>query len=984
MFQKKYNGTSFRVKRQINDLNAKPVLKKKYAGLNLREIKDIFSGTPRKPMFAGVKSGFLDLFTVFKRNSTKKKITEKTTRSRAVKQKLPEEKNVLKKSSIINNRESVKTEEKKPDKRLIARTSVPRRPFFRLPSIKFNLLRFSFRLPSFGGGSSRASSTGGGSFGTGGSTLYLVWSFIRRYYIAIIACFSIIIVVGSIFFVNYLKEEYKNVEALTGFQPNVVTRIYDRNGLLISELFTQKRDLVDYDAIPQNLIDAFIALEDNDFYQHYGVNPKGIIRAFFINLASGRVRQGGSTITQQLAKILLTDRERKLTRKIKEACIAIMIEFTYDKRKILEIYLNQIFLGHGAYGVEAASQLYFSKSVSELNLAECALLATLPSAPNRYSPIRHTKRSMGLHKVALARMVDLGFITVQQAEEAYLSFWPEYQLFINELSPSYNTWSLRVDEAPWVTEYVRRHIVDKFGEDAVYKEGLEIYTTFDLKKQLLAQQLMQERLREQTETSSKLLFTDDDFFTENFASELSFISLLFDTNPISRRGSFENKKFNDHMGQEITDCLQIVNYLSGHAGLAGFIDHYRENTGTDRFLLPVEGALVSINQQTGEIEAMVGGSRFSSMNQLNRVVQSYRQPGSSVKPLLYAAAVESRQFTAATAVLDAPIMYLDGDGKTWSPENYEGSYSGEVRLRRALAKSINVISVRIAETIGIGVVMDYYAKLFGMDKESAEKRINRNLSIALGTVEVTPLEMARSYAVMANGGKAVIPYGIRYIKDRDGKVIENREEEVKKELEELTKNKKIQLIEPATASIMISMMRTVVEAGTGISANPGRPAGGKTGTTNNWRDAWFVGFTPELTTSIWIGYDSLGMSLGRGQTGGNVAAPLWGAYMRGALVNYPVKDFPHYAELEHAIIARESGLRPGSGCTDVMEEIFIPGTVPTEIDTMCGSYSSGRELLAREPEEDITASHKVMIDREIGSTAPEESSIADIGLDLLD
>jgi penicillin-binding protein 1A len=814
-----------------------------------------------------------------------------------------------------------------------------------------------------------------------------ILAFIRNYSVILGIILVLLITLlgtGIYFFTGYLNTEFEKVQALTEFQPNVVTKIYDKNGILISELFKQKREVVPREDIPEDLINAFIAMEDRDFYTHLGVNPEGIVRAFFINVASGRVKQGGSTITQQLAKILLTSRRRNLTRKIKEAFIALMIDATYEKDRILTLYLNQIFLGHGAYGVEAASNLYFNKSVRELSFAECTLLATLPSAPNRYSPIRHPKRSMILHKTALAKMVDLGYATIPEAEKAFNDFWSEYTEYIQELPPSFNTWSLRVDEAPWVTEYIRRQIVENYGEDAVYNEGLTVYTTFDLTKQKIASELLEKRLIRQTAISGKRQFKNEDYFTEKLGDQIAILSLLFDVPTFSRQGSYEDKKINDAFQKAMIDEFEFLNYFTGLHTIAEFMDEYRISHDTNRYLLGVEGALVSIDQSTGAIETMVGGSEFSSINQLNRAVQSYRQPGSSIKPLLYTAAIESRKFTPATTVLDAPLIYLNSDGGAWIPENYEGEYYGEMRLRSALAKSINVISIRIAEELGMDTVIDYYSRFLHLEGEEKDRRIPRNLSIALGTTETTPLEMARSYAIIANGGKEVIPYAIRYIEDRDGNVLENREEEVKEELATLMEEGKIQIIQPATAEVMISLMRSVIQAGTGRSADPGRPAGGKTGTTNNWKDAWFVGYTPELTTCIWVGYDKLGMSLGRGQTGGSVAAPLWGEYMREALKGVPVKSFPVYAQLERAAVTNETGLKPGPGCTNIIEEIFIPGTIPTEIDTTCRVSRTNREIQSRAPTTDLVTTQEQVINRERSRIGDDDIIIDDLGEDLLD
>lgn len=806
---------------------------------------------------------------------------------------------------------------------------------------------------------------------------YRCFDFVRSRAAIIAAVCGVLLVCGATGGYFYLIRDFEKVKALAEYHPEVVTKIYDKNGALISELFREKREVVDLDKMPQHLKDAFIAMEDSDFYQHIGVNPRGIIRAFFINMAAGRVRQGGSTITQQLSKILLTSGKRNIFRKVKEAFIALMMEHTYEKDRILEMYLNQIFLGQGAYGVESASKLYFHKSVSQLGLAECSLLATLPSAPNKYSPIRYPQTSQRLHRMALARMVDLGYITIDEAEKAYREFWPEYIDFIQNLPPTFNTWSLRVDHAPWVTEYIRRELIHKFGEEKVYSGGLQIYTTIDLEKQRAAQDIMNEMLKKQSLVSGKLLFTNEDYFTEQFSDQIGLLSYLFDLGEIRRKGSLEHKKVNDYFQSTLMDNFDLLTLLSGADSAGEILDSYLDINELNRSLHRVEGALIAIDHSTGHIEALVGGSEFSQDNQLNRVIQSYRQPGSSIKPLLYAAAFETRKFTAASAVLDAPLEFFSEEGGSWTPENYENDFMGQVRLRVALAKSINVVSVRIAEEIGIDTVIKYYSKFLRITPEEGDKRIPRNYSIALGSVEMSPYELARAYAIIANGGKDVRPFSILYIKDRDGVIIENREKEEKDYFAKATP-KELQVINPATAQLMISMMKTVISSGTGGLAACGRPAAGKTGTTNNWRDAWFAGFTPELTTVIWAGYDKMGMTLGRGQTGGVICAPAWSKFMRQSLKKYPVREFPHYAGLEMAFVTDENGLLPGSGCTEIVEEYFIPGTVPVEYDQFCGRVTG---VMANPvPDTNVVGRQREQASEIMRA---DEREIHDIGDDLL-
>lgn len=826
----------------------------------------------------------------------------------------------------------------------------------------------TFRIPT----------TGPGVFASLKSLIDSVISFFLKYRIALSGV-AVGIVIAFIFI---LINDFHRVQALAQFKPNITTKIYDKNDILISELFRQKREVVPFSRIPDNVKNAFIAIEDREFYEHNGINIKGIIRAFFVNIFSGRIRQGGSTITQQLSKILLTSRKRNIYRKIKEAFISLMMEYSYKKEEILSLYLNQIFLGHGTYGVESASRMYFDKHVWDLNLAESALLATLPSSPNRLSPIRHTQRSIQRHKIVLAKMVEAGFITVEQAEKAFLDFWPEYLEYINNISPTKNAWSNKVDEAPWFTEYIRRKLVKEFGDEMVYEKGLQVYTTLDIHKQRAAQEIMRDALERQSDVSSGLHFKNEDYIIDNFFDTVDMISLLFDVPPFEKKGSRINEKINDYLQEDIIDELDGLSLIAGFEDVNDFLAKYRKSLYLDPDYQEVEGALISINHRNGYIEALVGGSEFSSINQLNRVMQARRQPGSSIKPFLYSAAFESREFTPATTILDSPIVYLDNEGGDWLPENYEGDYYGLVRLRQALAKSINVVSIRLADSLGIGNVIDTYAKFLGFDN-SEKDRIPRNFSIALGSFEVTPFELTRAYAVIANGGKAVVPFSIRYVKNRDGETILNDEERVAGILKERESNGTLQVVSPETAQIMISMLKGVVENGTGKAASPGRPAAGKTGTTNNWKDAWFMGFVPQLTTGIWIGYDKLGLSLGISQSGGAVAAPVWGEYMRQAMLNDEAVGFPVYASLDEYEVCARSGLIPSLRCQRTITEVFAPGTGPEKYCDICTGYEDTSDMARKGPRENITRKQKDAILNNIkGKT---ESGIIDsVGNDLLE
>jgi penicillin-binding protein 1A len=787
-----------------------------------------------------------------------------------------------------------------------------------------------------------------------------------------------------IIFISIVITDYKKVKSLADFQPNITTKIYDKNGLLVSELFKQKRDVVAFARMPQDLINSIIAKEDNDFYKHFGLNIKGMVRAFFINLFAGKVKQGGSTITQQLAKIVLTSGERNIFRKVKEMVITLMIEVRYTKKEILELYLNQIFLGHGVYGVESASQFYFNKHVWELNLAECALIATLPSAPNKLSPIRHTERSIEKHRAALAKMVDCGFITIPAAEKAYLDFWPVYLEFINELPPTITSWSNKVDRAPWFTEYVRRKLVKQFGEQAVYRDGYSVYTTLDLKKQVPAQKYLQDAIAKQSSVSDGLSFKNEDYIIDNFTDITELFSLLSDISLSYKKGSLDVKQVNDYVQSEVLDELDCMSLLFGCGSVNTSLKTYREKRFGNKGSEKVQGCLISIDQRTGYIEAMVGGAEFSSINQLNRAMQSRRQAGSAIKGLLYSAAMESKKFTPASTILDSPYISVNSEGEDWIPDNYDERYYGLVRLRSALEKSINVISIKMAEELGISYVMEYFAKLLKLDKKEAKDRIPRNFSIAIGTLEVSPYELTRAYAIIANGGRDVIPFSIKCIKDRNGNIVDNPEEEAKNNLKKEADSGAIQIIEPATAQIMISMLRSVMTSGTGISASIGRPAGGKTGTNSNYRDAWFVGFTPQLTTCVWAGYDDPGLSLGHGQTGGVISAPIWGDYMREALADEPALEFPYYAPLVTQKVCATSGLLPSPECKKVIDEVFIDGTAPESECNICRDLKYNIDPSKTTPKDNISEGQKDSILENIKNKKDDPSIFNKLGKDLLE
>ena len=565
-------------------------------------------------------------------------------------------------------------------------------------------------------------------------------------------------------------------------RPSASSQIYDINGKLITTIHSEQNRLpVSINKIPINLQNAFVAAEDARFYQHIGIDPRGILRAVWSNISGGSVSEGGSTITQQLAKNALLSQERTLKRKIQEAMLALQIERQYTKNEILELYLNQIYFGQGAYGVQSAAMVYFGKNVEDLSLEECAMLAGIPKSPNYYSPLNNLKAAMERQGTVLDQMVKYEYITSSTAMKAHST---KLKL-VSHSAQSDN----KTTTASYFIDYVTQHLIDKYGADAVYKDGLKIYTSLDLTMQEAAEKAMEQLPNSRTDSNG---------------------------------------------------------------------------------LKQPQGALVAIDPHTGQIRAMVGGR---GTDQFNRAILAERQPGSAFKPFVYLAAIESGM-NPSSMIEDSPISFGN-----WSPMNYDNKFRGSVSLRTALENSLNVPTVKIANQTGVDKPL-YYAQQMGISTLVLQGFTNdRNLAMSLGglTRGVTPLEIASAYGVFANQGIHVEPTAIIKVVDRNGKI-----------LEQYTPKEKA-VVNERSAYILTDMMRGVITNGTGTAADIGRPAAGKTGTTSDYKDAWFVGFTPDLVTSVWIGYDTDGYL--NGVTGGGTPATIWRNFMTKALSNIPSRDF---------------------------------------------------------------------------------------------
>jgi penicillin-binding protein 1A len=725
-------------------------------------------------------------------------------------------------------------------------------------------------------------------------------------------------------------EDTTDIASLEHFKPEIPSKIYDRNGILISEIFTVKRDPVTFEKLPKDLVNAIIAIEDDQFYSHRGINVRRVFGALIANIRTGRRGQGSSTITMQLSRTLFLGREKTWTRKIKESWLTLKIEKKYSKNEILTLYCNQIYYGHGAYGIEAASQFYFNKHVGDLTLAECAILAGLPQSPNKLSPIKNPSLARQRQERVLEAMVKNKMISQEAAYNSYQDFWINFRLQLR--SPSQSVYKMTENKAPHFVEYVRQKLEQQYGAKMIYTDGLKVYTSLDLSQQELAEKYLKEGLERQNKIHKQTMKIVKDNFDKKILDSLDMLSLIFDLETLDIGAHKNEERVYTHLSENLFAPLDMLSLLFGSDQINRIIESSFAIEKSAADFQSVEGGLIAIEPKSGYITAMIGGSAFSEDNQLNRAVQIRRQTGSGFKPYVYTAAIDTKIFTPATVVVDSPVVFIDGEDQ-WIPDNYGGVYRGKVRLREALRRSINVITAKIVDRMGVDVVIKYAANILGItDPEEISERFPKVYSISLGVVELSPYEQAKGFATFANKGKEVIPISILYVLDRDGNLIDNFEAELRKG--QMTQGEK-QILSEQTNYVMLDMLRDVMRpGGTGYRAAQenefDRPAAGKTGTTQNWKDAWFTGFTPDLVTSVWVGFDRNSVSLGRGQAGGVVSAPIWAKFMRDALKDKPATWYPRPKGVYAVKVCRKTGLLPTEDCEGTITELFLEGTIPTE------------------------------------------------------
>ncbi|MFT4623567.1 MAG: penicillin-binding protein 1A [Myxococcota bacterium] len=849
----------------------------------------------------------------------------------------------------------------------------------------------------------------------------------------------------------YYSQDLPTVEALRGYEPPTVTVVRDRNGVILGEIFDQRRYVVPLDEIPKHVQFAFLAAEDANFWNHGGVDYLGITRAMISNLQQGRMAQGASTITQQVARNFLLTRDKKLERKIKEIILSWRVEESYTKEHILYLYLNEIFLGSHAYGVEAASQAYFGKSVRDATIAEAAILAGLPQRPSDYSPHRHWEKARARQEYVLRQMVDKGYITESERTDALAE-----DVTIVQRTNTF------LEQAPHFTEYVRRALVDRYGEETVLNGGLDVTTTCDLDLQRVAQEAVSKGVhsvdqrmgfrREGVET----LGSDDAITARRAEHEadlkkawalardaagrveapetsvltagevyaavvlevqpkwarvaigahegivpLEWSKWVYDPNvrkswrhrtatdltarvdtdddrkpdtPILRRGDLVTAKLMA-LSSKDEDVAKAFKGTPGESSAMPALHLWQDPE--------VESALLSMDVESGAVRAMIGGADFRE-SQFNRAIQSRRQVGSTFKPIVYGAAVETKKITTGSIVADAPLAFATSEEFVWKPSNYSHNYEGNLTLRQALAASKNTCTVRVLETIDPGMnddVVYNFARRLGIggaplheladdwvpspendvlcpwvreqrdsticmdhfpprdDSESNTGHRTKlspddvhmcracDMSMGLGSASLTMEELVRAYSAFASGGELVEPYYIEEVKDRHGKVLESHE-----------RTPPVRIMEPEVASITSWLLQSVVQGGTGYQARAQLGLdglGGKTGTTNDEKDTWFIGFTNDVITAAWVGYDQP-RSLGVSSTGGRTALPIWIDYMRVAAPKERDRPLPMRGDIEWAQIEESTGRRVTSGGVGYP---FIRGTAPEGTGIRAGQVS---------------------------------------------
>ena len=778
-------------------------------------------------------------------------------------------------------------------------------------------------------------------------------------------------------YLGSVTKDLPDYEVLNSYAPPVTTRVHAGDGALMAEYARERRLYLPIQAIPDRVKAAFLSAEDKNFYQHPGVDVTGLFRAIVVNLqnfGSGRRPVGASTITQQVAKNFLLSSDQTIDRKVKEAILSFRIEQAYSKDRILELYLNEIFFGLNSYGIAGAALTYFDKSVTELTVAETAYLAALPKGPSNYHPFRRTEAAIERRNWVIDRMVENGYVTKADGDEAKkqpLGVTPRHR----------GTYLFASD---YFSEEVRRQIIERYGDNALYEGGLSVRTSLDPRIQIAARKSLQRGLISYDERRGfhgpvKTIEIGGDWGVElakiepfSDVPEWKLAVVLAVDDGGADIGLQPSKEASGKVvEQRVTGRIEAKGmswaYRSANgdrktakspAGVFNVGDvvyvEPTEDSNVYRLRQPpkVQGGLVAMDPHTGRVLAMVGGFSYGQ-SEFNRATQAMRQPGSSFKPFVYAAALDNG-YTPASVIMDAPIEIVAG-GQVWRPQNYGGGSAGPSTLRLGIERSRNLMTVRLANDMGMNLVAEY-AERFGIYDKMLPV-----LAMSLGSGETTVLRMVSAYSVLANGGKQIKPSLIDRIQDRYGKTIFRHEErtcencnanEWENQEEPVLTDNREQVLDPMTAYQITSMMEGVVTRGTAAGKiKLDRPTAGKTGTTNDEKDAWFVGYTPDLVAGLYIGFDNPA-PLGRGATGGSLSAPIFNEFMTAALEGTRPTKFIVPEGMQFIAVNRKTGMQANEGDPDTIMEAFKPGTGPADVFSVIGGeeYASPEEILKSSPQ----------------------------------
>ncbi len=766
------------------------------------------------------------------------------------------------------------------------------------------------------------------------------------------------IILGVIvWFISDLSKDLPDYEVLADYQPPVTTRVHAADGSLLAEYARERRLFQAIETIPPLVIHAFLSAEDKNFYTHGGIAIDGIIRAARDNITN-RIEGvntrlvGASTITQQVAKNFLLSGEQTIERKIKEAILSLRIESTFTKDEILELYLNEIFFGFNSYGIAAAALNYFNKALYELKISEAAYLAAVPKGPNNYHPFRRPKAAIDRRNWVISKMAENGYITQEQAEEAKK----------DNLDVIPRASGARIFSAQYFTEEVRRELIKIYGEDQLYGGGLSVRTTLNPTLQNYARQALMEGLVKFDQARGfhaviAQIDVSNDWGEELFKQKplsdvpewtLAVVLEMSENEakiglrpPANTDGKISNERIIGQLpGSEIkwvrkplSQLLKVgdVFYVEPVPGKPGIYTLDQEPE--------IEGSIIAMDPRTGRVLALVGGFSFAA-SEFNRATQAMRQPGSTFKPIVYAAALDNG-YTPASVVLDAPLEIQQIDGTMWRPENYAERFYGPQTLRRGIERSRNVMTVRLAKDIGMPLVSEY-ARIFGIYDD-----LMPVLAMALGSGETTNMRLTSAFATIGNGGRKIIPTLIDRIQDRRGNTIFKHDERVcdgcnydswDNHGEPMIIDNRESVLDPMTAYQITSMMQGVIQRGTGTRVKAlGRPVAGKTGTSSDYKDAWFIGFTPELAVGVYVGYDTP-RSMGRSATGGELAAPIFTNFVKKALEGKPVSEFIMPSGMSQTWIDPATGIKAVAGEAAILEA-FKPGSGPNLITSIIGVNS---------------------------------------------